>query len=81
VIDEFPLMPTKQCPDCADAAVGPKKIMFFPKHGAYCTEHASQRSRESRAHRRGGVTPGYEYNRQPLSPQSVFDNSGPKAGR
>jgi hypothetical protein len=62
--DDFPLMPTRQCPDC-DA---PKKVMFFPKRGAYCTKHANERSRAARERsgRYGGITPGFEFNQQPI---------------
>ena len=66
-IDEFPEMPVKQCPDCA----APKKIMFFPKNGTYCREHALERNRQSRARYRAPVDRGYEFNRQPIGTGTI----------
>jgi len=40
MIDEFPEMPMKKCPDCAR----PKKLMFFLRGSTYCREHAAIRN-------------------------------------
>lgn len=66
--DEFPEMPTRKCPDC-DA---PKKVMFFPKSGTYCREHALARNREMRARLKAPVDRGFEFNRQPIGKGEIL---------
>jgi hypothetical protein len=62
IVDEFPLMPTRKCPDC-DA---PKKLMFFAKQGTYCREHARARDKEKWQRSTAPVDRGFEFNRQPI---------------
>lgn len=44
MIDEFPEMPTRTCPDCKRE----KKLMFFSSRGAtYCRECSNARNRSN----------------------------------
>ncbi|MHB8303630.1 MAG: hypothetical protein ACYDC6_12445 [Acidobacteriaceae bacterium] len=74
IIDEFPAMPTRRCPDC-DA---PKKVMFFARTGVYCREHKKKRNQETDSGRHGAIDPGYGFNVLPIGKGRAAHETQPR---